>query len=345
MRPNSDCDRSVLRRRNALSAGDFRSTTADSFLKFTSFVLGIDGGGHRYRKLVRCFIFVCQICALVYSVAYCWIAWCWTSFSDNLARGAFTYTCLHAPVIYMWRLQAGRLEKWRARFDRPTSILLTILFCLLVALCCCTLYDLQAYAIETKQGTVFSVIGEAAFFLCQVQNTLICIEMATHLNSEADRIDSELENPREESGRKCHRMAARGVQLSRTFAFPLNMLHLLYFCFLISQIPVKVVWLTTSGVDLYNALNQSRQLLEVLIVVMSGNRVLQKRRKFRKELKKTADFFSTQVNVIQAFAKQDCGLTFALGASLSFRSFFDFISVSWGFTLMVVQLSFESKAC
>lgn len=314
----------------------------DFFLNVIPVVLGVEGCSRRCRNLVRCFLIFCHVYATVYTIVYCYYTYNLTYSTLTLqcvSCGAYTNICLHSHLVYMWRLRAGRLERWKARLDGPAAVSLLTLICLLIAIS----YDLTAgipeYWLEVASGTVIYISGETAFFLCQLLNTIITVEMTFVLGSEADRIGKLTADDFRDG--HCQRIASICTRLSQTFGFPLNVTHIVYFLILITQIPVKASRIATAEVNLYDKLHHSRLLLEFLIVVRSGNRILENRRLLRKRLKKSPEFFSAEVNEVQVFAKQDYGITFLMGSSLSFRSFWDFLSLSWGFTLMVVQFGVD----
>lgn len=318
--------------------------SVDHCLDGIPYVIGVRGRSLRSRNSVRCFLIFCHVCAATYAVLDCYYQYRTTYTTHILgcvSCCAYVYICLHWTSIYLWRLRAGRLKRSKARLDGAMSISLSLLLSLAMAMCYNQATDPPDFWQEISLGTLIYVTGEITFFTCQLLNTVLFIEVALILSSEADRI-ARLVRIAKIHEKDCLRIASTCTRLSRTFFFPLNMLHTVYFLLLMTQIPVKVTRIATSEVTLYDKLHHARLLLEFLIIVRSGNRIVQNRRKLRKELKRRPEFFSPEVSEMQVFSKQDCGLTFLLGSSLSFKSFWDFVGFSWSFTLIVIQLSIDT---
>lgn len=329
--------------RSRLEPREYHAWSTDYLLNLMATVIGVGGSGDRRSYLVRCFFILVHWHGALHTVVFCYFDYDKTATTLILqcaSCGSYVYFSLHAHLVYLWRLRAGKLKTRGARLDRMTSVSLAVMFCWYAAISVSVYLEVQGSEYPIPKSVYF--LGEASFFLTQILNTIIFIEMALRVNVEADRI-SKLVTMENFSDKDCRDVALTCIRLGNTFDFPINMLHLEYFVSLLVLVPVRAARIGTSEVALWDVLNTPRQLLEFLIVVRSGNRILQNRRRMRKLIKKTAEFFSSVVSEQQTFAREDCGLTFAISTSLSYKSFWDFISISWGFTLMVLQICLDHK--
>lgn len=315
--------------------------STDSFLNVLTMMIGIGKYGYRWIYLVRCFFIVCHWYGALHTVVYCYFDCNETDTALILqwaSCASYVYTSLHAHLIYVWRLRAGRLETRNAHLDRPTLAGFAMILCW---------YAGMSYELYLEvEGSPYPIpktlfyLGEASFLVTQLVNTTIFIEIAVRVHVEAARI-GELVSGGACGDRDCSEVSSTCTRLSNTFNFPISMLHLEYFVSLLILIPVRGARIGSSEGMLWDMLNTPRQILEFLIIVRSGDRILGNRRKMRKLLKKTAVFLSPKVNEVRTFAQEDCGLIITMGSSLSYRSFWDFISVCWGFSLMVLQIGLD----
>lgn len=313
-----------------------------SFLDFVSAAIGAGSLGGRRQYFIRCFFIFCHVHGVIHTFVFCYFDYDRTKTTlilQLLSTASYLYTSVHTHLIYLWRLRVGRLETRNVRLDRPTLFGLVFILCLYVGIVYTILYEIQQSAYPIPK--ISYVLGEASFFLSQLLNTIIFFEIAFRVNAEADFIRN-LVNRGYCCGKDCRRVASCCTRLSVTFDFALNMLHLEYFISLMFLIPARAARLGASDVLLWDWLTLPRQFLEFMIVVRSGHRVLTHRRRMRRLLKKTPDFVAPNVCETQTFAKEDCGITFALGNSLSYKSFWDFISICWGFSLIVLQIGIEA---
>ena len=182
--------------------------------------------------------------------------------------------------------------------------------------------------------------------ITHLQKFIVCLEMAIVLNDFAGDIGTV--DPKQSDlhsiGENCRNIDSRCALLSGKLSLPLTLLHLGFFQGLVAEVPVVVVRWHWNVYSIYKALMTVKRFIELMIVVNAGNNIKRASNHLIRELRKRNDFLGESIREAQLFTKSEHAINFGVGYRLTHRSACCFLGLSWGFTLTMYQLSYDSQS-
>ena len=198
---------------------------------------------------------------------------------------------------------------------------------------------------ESQQWRIFLIITEVSELFTQFQRLIVCLEMAMVLSDTAAEIEAvDLERCDDfELGKLCRTTDNNCAFLSEKLCLPLTLMHVDYFVHVMTEIPVAIAFGDLSPYSLYYYFSGVKKCVELLMVVNAGEIFMMATKRLARKVRKRGRASKDPTRDFQLFTKHEHSISFGLGNRLTYRSCSRFLGLSWGFTLTVLQSSFDTE--